>query len=907
MIVTSGPSTYNFAGNITSLVIATDQAVEFALHEADKELLRENYMPLGGVVSIDLRHLMQNRCTPTPLTTDHLQFSPLTPYRYTVNDTPGDLFYVLHGGVGSDLVDQALFLRTSWLSWQPQTRHTTYHMPQWLRYVALVSSRVRLRAYIGPGHEPAERDIATLEAGHVYTFDLSYAFIAGTLDSAPAYYDVWVEDPLGNTLSYIQRYVYKERDDFNADTFIWANSLGGYDSASFHGERVESLEIETRTAFTCERNLEYELDFTRSYKKSTGWINDEATRLWILDFFHSTERYHLGDHGLERIYVTKPKLEATRGAIAGYDFIFSPARAQRYLNLERGPMPENLTITAPSGELFFLAPRLSEFPLATGDDWIFAVQSPALATWHQLSLGALRSLLALSVGGSGGVSYLSRLLDVNIRQPKIHDLLVYDGVQWINTPHSPHASSHALQGRDPLSPSMIGAADRHHNHGDIYHPLEGSAEIPLSASEIISDEFRTPDFATGYLGRGARIDAAGDGELRSLALREFLEVPELRYNRITVIGAEQWVTEGATVAEILPDSRPQDNLYILQLKLEKGDPNPFLEGDLLRGIYHNMSKEKALNIPNPNEGMGGRSTSSSPSGFHTINLRVSFVSPDGTMAVVPDDPARPPQRFLTLARIGNNAIETTAGGVITWRYPERQRSIYLSSKDGCIRVLRDVTSFSLERHNTGIALGRCDEFLPPEYPDLHGQFNAYLENVLLGGAIFTVTPSGTPVPIVRYVGRWQKDTEYTKYQEVTHTGCKWVCDVAATRTEPRYDNPHWILSEGFDDLSLALVSTEGTRLAPENLRTTIIATVKRGYLDITATLSNDQFNWSRISRDAQSDAMWNAAHRALGPRLPLSLAEDLPAIRRDGRVTFTCQAIVYTDLAENIITQSFEV
>lgn len=50
-------------------------------------------------------------------------------------------------------------------------------------------------------------------------------------------------------------------------------------------------------------------------------------------------------------------------------------------------------------------------------------------------------------------------------------------------------------------------------------------------------------------GRGGRIDANGHAELASLTLRHFLEVPELRYNRVTVMAGVQWRGAGGGIVE----------------------------------------------------------------------------------------------------------------------------------------------------------------------------------------------------------------------------------------------------------------------------------------------------------------------------------------------------------------------
>ena len=50
-------------------------------------------------------------------------------------------------------------------------------------------------------------------------------------------------------------------------------------------------------------------------------------------------------------------------------------------------------------------------------------------------------------------------------------------------------------------------------------------------------------------GKGGRIDANGHAELDSLTLRRFLEVPELRYNRVTVMAGVQWRGAGGGIVK----------------------------------------------------------------------------------------------------------------------------------------------------------------------------------------------------------------------------------------------------------------------------------------------------------------------------------------------------------------------
>lgn len=91
---------------------------------------------------------------------------------------------------------------------------------------------------------------------------------------------------------------------------------------------------------------------------------------------------------------------------------------------------------------------------------------------------------------------------------------------------------------------------------------------------------------------GGNIDKYANAELNSLRLREFLEVPELRYNRISVFTGVQWNTFGAGIIESVEvDKDVNGNELqsgIIKLKLENGEFGSVAVDDLCQGIFHNF-------------------------------------------------------------------------------------------------------------------------------------------------------------------------------------------------------------------------------------------------------------------------------------------------------------------------------
>lgn len=87
-------------------------------------------------------------------------------------------------------------------------------------------------------------------------------------------------------------------------------------------------------------------------------------------------------------------------------------------------------------------------------------------------------------------------------------------------------------------------------------------------------------FVTGLTGTGGRIDKDGHGELTSLSLREFLEVPELRFNRVDVVSGELWNAVAFGLIESVDTEQ-----RICTLKLEPNERAGLAEDDICRGIF----------------------------------------------------------------------------------------------------------------------------------------------------------------------------------------------------------------------------------------------------------------------------------------------------------------------------------
>lgn len=87
------------------------------------------------------------------------------------------------------------------------------------------------------------------------------------------------------------------------------------------------------------------------------------------------------------------------------------------------------------------------------------------------------------------------------------------------------------------------------------------------------------DIVPGLL--GGSIDRDANAELKSLTLREFLETPELRANRATVIAGEQWSAPGFGII-----ARVDTSARVFVLKTEDGLLPEIDVDDLCKGIFN---------------------------------------------------------------------------------------------------------------------------------------------------------------------------------------------------------------------------------------------------------------------------------------------------------------------------------
>lgn len=378
----------------------------------------------------------------------------------------------------------------------------------------------------------------------------------------------------------------------------------------------------------------------------------------------------------------------------------------------------------------------------------------------------------------------------------------------------------------------------------------------------IKERVGSETFASGIVGgQGWRIGKYGDAEMESLILRRFLEVPELRYNRVEVSAGDKWRAPGAGLIESVNTANKT-----CTLKLEEGEIGAVAVGDICMGIYHS-TKTSENATADKDDSRGNRQFA----GFATVYFTITEVSGDNNSQfkyqLRPESERWPhsfePYEFMTFVSYGNFNRE------------DRQQSVYETKT--YTRMLVHQNTWEMGVQNIAMQYGDLSNLSVHEL-DMEG-YSMYLNNVYFTGLIKQMKPDGTPVMTANDRGAWVSGTTYDYYDRVSHNGCIWLCiNEDGSITEPSKDNPDWLLqvdkgedgTSGESPVIVEISSQNGVFMGGTVRQTVLTATVKNGNTDITETLPDSAFSWEKKSLDTTSDSAFNASHQGVGNSITIT-------------------------------------
>lgn len=233
----------------------------------------------------------------------------------------------------------------------------------------------------------------------------------------------------------------------------------------------------------------------------------------------------------------------------------------------------------------------------------------------------------------------------------------------------------------------------------------------------LDEGFRTSDFASGITGFGAQIDGRGAGELESLFIRRFLEVPELRKNRVGISVGDDWSAPGAGVIESVDKDQK-----LVTLKLEEGEIGAVAVGDICMGIFHDFDPSNNATADS-DDGRGNFSFA----GFATVYFRITEVLGDRNEQFRYE--LRPLSATFTRQIDPMESMTFVAYGSFT--NPARQSSRY--STRTYQRYLRNVSDWEFTAENIAAQFGDLTNL--SVFGIQMSGYSAYLDNIYLQGMI----------------------------------------------------------------------------------------------------------------------------------------------------------------------------
>lgn len=391
--IISYPQALVLAGNILPVRIAAGGSFSFELRKGSEVLLSESYVPdASGQAEIDIRSVVLSDLS-LQLPSADVQIQENATASYTiVTDSDSKTFKAVLGGVDHPATDAGTFLKANFLTWQPQIKQVLYDMPEWLSFYISEAAVLKARFYKKDGTTDAVTvaDFETSKVGNVYTVNVQFARLWG-LATGDRYgiVDVWIENATGTALSYTQRYVLDATGDEHV-IFVACNSVGGIDTYMFRGDMQMEAKAEHTNVVRSGALLSGVIDASRTYTVETG-ILSVYERKWVRDLLLSRQAWVLMEGSLREIVLLDPSLEASSYEDSSSAVDFRLSEDDGYLNIPRSDtLPEDISISGPEGEVFFLAPRLIDYPDAVlSETLIMPVQSPFEEKWNKMSVGAL--------------------------------------------------------------------------------------------------------------------------------------------------------------------------------------------------------------------------------------------------------------------------------------------------------------------------------------------------------------------------------------------------------------------------------------------------------------------------------------------------------------------------------------
>lgn len=331
------------------------------------------------------------------------------------------------------------------------------------------------------------------------------------------------------------------------------------------------------------------------------------------------------------------------------------------------------------------------------------------------------------------------------------------------------------------------------------------------------------NFASGMTGFGGMIDKKGDAEMQNLKLRGFLEVPELRYNRVEISMGDTWYAPSTGIIESV-DTEAQT----ITLKLEEGEIGSPRVGDICMGIFHNLNTPENATA-DYDDGRGNRRFA----GFATCYFRITEELDTTTYKTFKYQLRPASEDYPTQY---HPAASMTFVGYGSFSNKDRQTSRYETRTYQ--RYLTGVSDWEFRADNIAAQYGDLSN-LSVFGIEMRG-YSAYLNNIYMSGVVHQFTPGGEEVPTIIDRGVWSPTETYNRNDDVYWNNGHWRCLVDGTKTEPGKDAEEWVYLGGYGVLETVSIFKKSEN---EPAKPTELKIPPEGWTTETLPMSDQRPTW----------------------------------------------------------------
>ena len=589
MTIVQQPDSLSFCGNLKDFIITGESELSFSLYSGSTILIAETYTAYNNKIIIPCKKVIEQQFTICLPDTDvFVQTRGVLDFNAHIGDTTVS-FRVIKGGIGDAAEVSTVFLKSQFLTLQPQQKQTLTWQPEFLNYYTQEQCRLKLRAYFADGTNE-EKYIADMETGKLYTIDLSFLKVNGKFEKQVGYYDAWIENTAGNRLTYIERYILTHPKD-NSQIYVFENTLGGLDSVCFTGLFSEKLETNGNITTINDESSDSDIDFSVIYEQNTGYIPTFEYIRWLRGFFLSCQRYHVTD-SFRKIYIEESENTFRLTELNSYTFEFRYSLQSKYGFVTRNQemLPELLEFPA-GDKLFFLAPRLSEFPIAAiADDLVLPAQFSFENQWRRISIAAI---IQAAISASIDVNNID-LTDYWKKEELVRDELY---LKFLDKKISSGYADKAGNSEKWNNKQMSELLDQ---------PVRKTDSVQfkqVTADKITTDEIISDNFVSGPLGEGMNLirrDSSGKSylEIDKMFARYKAVFAALEIRKQTYAGGNYIFSPAGATCTMVEDKEGFYRCYFTADDGEKAVENLFRTDDFVQCRESNIKSGTYENISN---------------------------------------------------------------------------------------------------------------------------------------------------------------------------------------------------------------------------------------------------------------------------------------------------------------------